>query len=120
EIIKKLVALQYTRSDIGFERNNFRVRGDVIEIFPSNTNTEALRVELFGDEIERVSQINTVTGEAVSRLAHAVVYPATHYVTNEETRKKALEEILAELDERIEYFESNGKLLEAQRIKERV
>lgn len=120
EIIKRLVSLQYTRSDIGFERNNFRVRGDVLEIFPSNTLTEALRVELFGDEIERVSQINIVTGEAVARLAHAVVYPASHYVTNEEVRKKALDEIVAELEERIDFFEEQGKLLEAQRIKERV
>lgn len=119
-IIKRLVALQYTRSDIGFERNNFRVRGDVVEIFPSNSNTEALRVELFGDEIERVSQINVVTGEAVARLAHAAVYPATHYVTNEDSRKKALEDIAAELDDRIIYFEEQGKLIEAQRIKERV
>ncbi|OGO87788.1 MAG: excinuclease ABC subunit B [Clostridiales bacterium GWF2_36_10] len=120
DIIKRLVSLQYSRSDIGFERNNFRVRGDVLEIFPSNSNTEALRVELFGDEIERISQINVVTGEAVSRLAHAAVYPASHYVTNEEVRKKALEDIVAELDERITYFEEQGKLIEAQRIKERV
>ncbi len=120
DIIKRLVALQYTRSDMGFERNNFRVRGDVLEIFPSNTLTDAIRVELFGDEIERISQINVVTGEAVARLTHAAIYPASHYVTNEETRKKALEEIVAELDERIAYFESQGKLLEAQRIKERV
>jgi len=120
EIIRKLVALQYTRSDMGFERNNFRVRGDVLEIFPSNTLTDAIRVELFGDEIERISQINVVTGEAVARLAHAAIYPASHYVTNEEIRKKALEEIVAELDERIIYFENQGKLIEAQRIKERV
>ncbi|PKM63022.1 MAG: excinuclease ABC subunit B [Firmicutes bacterium HGW-Firmicutes-21] len=120
DIIKRLVSLQYTRSDLGFERNNFRVRGDVLEIFPSNTNTEAIRVELFGDEIERISQINIVTGEAVSRLSHAAVYPASHYVTNEEVRKKALENIFAELDERIIYFEERGKLIEAQRIKERV
>jgi len=120
EIIRRLVALQYTRSDIGFERNNFRVRGDVLEIFPSNTLTDAIRVEMFGDEIERISQINVVTGEAVAKLAHAAIYPASHYVTNEEIRKRAIEEILRELDERIAYFESQGKMIEAQRIKERV
>ncbi len=120
EIIKRLVSLQYTRSDLGFERNNFRVRGDVLEIFPSNTTTDAIRVELFGDEIERITQINIVTGEAVAKLAHATVYPASHYVTDEDIRKKALEEIFEELNERIEFFEEKGKLIEAQRIKERV
>lgn len=120
DIIKRLVSLQYIRSDMGFERNNFRVRGDVLEIFPSNTNTDAIRVELFGDEIERISQINVVTGEVVARLAHAAVYPASHYVTNEEVRKKALDDIVAELDDRIIYFEEQQKLIEAQRIKERV
>ena len=119
DIIKRLVALQYARSDIGFERNNFRVRGDTLEIFPSNTDTNAVRVELFGDEVDRISQINTVTGEIVADLSHIAVYPATHYMTNSETRKKALDEIIKELDERIAYFESENKLLEAQRIRER-
>lgn len=119
DIIRRLVAMQYARSDIGFERNNFRVRGDVLEIFPSNTDTDAVRVELFGDEIERISIINTVTGEAVADLTHAAIFPASHYVTGEEKRKKALEEIIAELDERIAFFESENKLIEAQRIRER-
>ncbi len=119
DIIKRLVALQYGRSDIGFERNNFRVRGDVLEIFPSNTDTDAVRVELFGDEIERISKINTVTGEAVADMSHVAIYPASHYVTSAETRKKALDEIIRELDERIEYFESQNKFIEAQRIRER-
>lgn len=119
DIIKRLVALQYARSDIGFERNNFRVRGDTLEIFPSNTDTNAVRVELFGDEVDRISQINTVTGEIVADLSHIAIYPATHYMTNSETRKKALDEIIKELDERIAYFESENKLLEAQRIRER-
>lgn len=119
DIIRRLVAMQYARSDIGFERNNFRVRGDVLEIFPSNTDTDAVRVELFGDEIERISTINTVTGEAVADLTHAAIFPASHYVTGEEKRKKALEEIIAELDERIAFFESENKLIEAQRIRER-
>ncbi len=119
DIIRRLVAMQYARSDIGFERNNFRVRGDVLEIFPSNTDTDAVRVELFGDEIERISIINTVTGEAVADLTHAAIFPASHYVTGEEKRKKALDEIVAELDERIAFFESENKLIEAQRIRER-
>ena len=119
DIIKRLVALQYSRSDIGFERNNFRVRGDVLEIFPSNTDVAAIRVELFGDEVDRISQINTVTGEIVADMSHIAIYPATHYMTNSETRKKALDEIIKELDERIEYFEKENKLLEAQRIRER-
>ncbi len=120
EIIKRLVGLQYTRSDMGFERNNFRVRGDVLEVFPSNTATDPLRIELFGDEIDRITQINSVTGEVVGALSHAAIYPASHYVTNEETRKKALDEIFFELNERIVYFEDKGKMIEAQRIKERV
>ena len=119
DIIRRLVAMQYARSDMGFERNNFRVRGDVLEICPSNTDTDAVRVELFGDEIERISIINTVTGEAVADLTHAAIFPASHYVTGEEKRKKALDEIIAELDERIAFFESENKLIEAQRIRER-
>ncbi len=119
DIIKRLVALQYARSDIGFERNNFRVRGDVLDIFPSNTDTDAVRVELFGDEVDRISKINIVTGEAVADMSHVAIYPASHYVTSAETRKKALDEIVHELDERIEFFEKENKLIEAQRIRER-
>ncbi len=119
DIIKRLVALQYARSDIGFERNNFRVRGDVIDIFPSNTDTDAVRVELFGDEVDRICKINVVTGEAVADMSYVAIYPASHYVTSSETRKKALDEIVKELDERIEYFEKENKLIEAQRIRER-
>jgi len=118
-LIKRLVAVQYTRSDIGFERNNFRVRGDVVEIFPSNAGNIVLRVEFFGDEIDRISTVDTVTGEVTARLNHAAVYPSSHYVTDEELRKAALTEIYDEMLERIEYFESQGKLIEAQRIKER-
>ncbi|MBR2901206.1 MAG: excinuclease ABC subunit UvrB [Clostridia bacterium] len=119
DIIKRLVALQYGRSDIGFERNNFRVRGDVIDIFPSNTDTDAVRVELFGDEVDRICKINVVTGEAVADMSYVAIYPASHYVTSSETRKKALDEIVKELDERIEYFEKENKFIEAQRIRER-
>lgn len=119
DIIKRLVALQYGRSDIGFERNNFRVRGDVLDIFPSNTDTDAVRIELFGDEVDRISKINVVTGEAVADMSHVAIYPASHYVTSSETRKKALDEIISELDERIAFFESQNKFIEAQRIRER-
>ena len=119
DVIKRLVALQYARSDIGFERNNFRVRGDVLDIFPSNTDTDAVRVEFFGDEVDRICKINVVTGEAVADMSHIAIYPASHYVTSDETRKKALDEIIAELDERIAFFESQNKFIEAQRIKER-
>lgn len=119
DIIKRLVALQYGRSDIGFERNFFRVRGDVLDIFPSNTDTDAVRIEFFGDEIDRICKINVVTGEAVADMSYVAIYPASHYVTSAETRKKALDDILAELDERIEFFEKENKFIEAQRIRER-
>ena len=119
DVIKRLVALQYARSDIGFERNNFRVRGDVLDIFPSNTDTDAVRVEFFGDEVDRICKINVVTGEAVADMSHIAIYPASHYVTSSETRKKALDDIIAELDERIAFFESQNKFIEAQRIRER-
>ncbi len=120
DLIKRLVSLQFSRSDIGFERNNFRVRGDVIEIFPANSDRNAYRVELFGDEIDRISEVDTVTGEVLSRLSHVAVYPASHYITSEEKRDAAIKEILAELDERIEFFEKQQKYVEAQRIRERV
>ncbi len=119
DVIKRLVALQYGRSDIGFERNNFRVRGDVLDVFPSNTDTDAVRIEFFGDEVDRICKINVVTGEVVADMSHIAIYPASHYVTSAETRKKALDEIIAELDERIAFFESQNKFLEAQRIRER-
>lgn len=118
-VIKRFVSLQYNRSDFGFERNNFRVRGDVVEIFPSNSEAEAIRIEFFGDEIERLSSINTVTGEAQAKLTHAAIYPSTHYVTDENLRKKALKEIYEEMLERVAYFESQEKYIEAQRIRER-
>ena len=118
-LIKKLVALQYSRNDFGFERNNFRVRGDTVDIFPSNSDSYAIRVEFFGDEIDKVAQINTVTGEIEATLGHFAVYPSTHYVVNEKEKDDALKEILAEMDERQAYFESNEKYIEAQRIRER-
>ena len=120
QLIKRLVGMQYSRSDIGFERNNFRVRGDVVEIFPSNEDSTAVRVELFGDEIERLSRINTVTGEVEARLLYMPIFPTSHYVTSEQKREQALREIEDELSERIAFFEKSGKLIEAQRIRERV
>lgn len=120
EILKRLVGLQYSRSDIGFERDNFRVRGDTVDIFPSNSGSEAIRVELFGDEIDAIYSFNTVTGEIIAKLKSATVYAASHYVTSPEKREKAIKEILDELDERIAFFEAEGRLIEAQRIKERV
>ena len=119
ELTARLTALQYSRSDIAFERNNFRVRGDTIDIFPPGATNEAVRVELFGDEIDRLSQIDVVTGELTARLSHCAIYPASHYVTDEAKREKALEEIEAEMVEREKYFMREGKLLEAQRIRSR-
>ncbi len=120
EVIRRLVAMQYTRSDIDFQRDRFRVRGDVLEIFPANTDTDALRVEFFGDEIDRICVINTVTGEATAQLTYAPIYPASHYVTNDAQREKAIQDILDELNERIAFFEKQERFVEAQRIKERV
>lgn len=119
-VIKRLVAMQYTRSDLDFARDNFRVRGDVLEIFPSNTSSNAIRVEFFGDEIDRICVIDVTTGEVTAKLLHATVYPASHYVTGEERREAAIQEILSELTERITFFEQQEKYIEAQRIKERV
>ena len=120
DVIKRLVMMQYTRSDIGFERDNFRVRGDVVDIFPANSNTEAVRVEFFGDEIDRLCRLNVVTGEVDAHLAYMPIYPASHYVTNAERRENAVREILEELNERIAFFEKQERWIEAQRIKERV
>ncbi len=119
ELLSRLVANQYERNDIGFERNKFRVRGDVVEVFPSNSNTTALRIEFFGDEIDTVAEVNPLTGGVVQNLTYAGIYPASHYVTGEETRKRALSEIYTEMEEREAYFKANNKFIEAQRIKER-
>lgn len=119
EFLEKLVKNQYERNDIGFERNNFRVRGDTVDVFPSNSNTHAIRVEFFGDEIDTVSEFNPVTGAVIQRLTYAAVYPASHYVTSDETRQKALRKIYCEMEERVKYFKANNKFIEAQRIEER-
>ena len=120
DVIKRLVAIQYNRCDIDLDRNTFRARGDTLEIFPSNTSTDAVRVEFWGDDIERISVINTVTGEAVTRLNSIDIFPASHYVTGAEKRAKALMEIESEKAERAAWFEERGMYVEAQRITERV
>ncbi len=119
EVLRKLVDIQYTRNDMDFKRGTFRVRGDVIEIFPVNSAEVAVRVEFFGDEVERISEIDVLTGEIKCTLEHIVLFPASHYVVAPERMKEALQNIEAELHERVRYFKSEDKLLEAQRISER-
>ena len=119
ELLRKLVEIRYERNDIAFERNMFRVRGDTVEIFPAYSNDKAIRVEFFGDEVDRISEINVVTGAATRYLNHAAIYPASHYVTTKDKMAEAIERIRVECDERVKYFESVGKLIEAQRIRQR-
>ncbi len=119
ELINKLIQLQYERNDINFTRNKFRVKGDVVEIFPAYSSGNAIRVEFFGDEIDRISEINTVTGEVKMSLGHAAIYPASHYIVPEDKKEDALKEILAEMVEREKYFLDNKKFIEAQRIRQR-
>lgn len=119
ELINKLVEIQYERNDINFVRNKFRVRGDTVEIFPAGSSGSAIRVEFFGDEIDRITEINHLTGKVESVLSHVCIYPASHYVVSREKLDKALKVIYDEMVERVAYFEEKGKLLEAQRIKER-
>ena len=119
ELMKKLVELQYDRNDINFVRNKFRVRGDVVEIFPSYSADTAIRVEFFGDEIDRISEVNTLTGQVKSIVQHAIIYPASHYIVPEEKMKVAIKVIEDELQERLAVFKKEGKLLEAQRLEQR-
>lgn len=119
ELIEKLVSIQYERNDIDFSRNKFRVRGDVVEIFPVYSNENGIRVEFFGDEIERISEINALTGQVKNVVSHAAIYPASHYVISPEKLEKSIEKIYSEMLDRVKYFEENGKLLEAQRIRQR-
>lgn len=118
-LIAKLVELQYERNDINFVRNKFRVRGDVVEIFPSYSGDTAIRVEFFGDEIEKISEINTLTGKTLNLIHHVAIYPASHYIVPREKITVAIEEIRRELDERVKWFRDHDKLIEAQRIAER-
>ncbi|WP_346344893.1 excinuclease ABC subunit UvrB [Clostridium sp. MCC353] len=119
EVIHKLIDIQYTRNDMDFHRGTFRVRGDVIEVFPAYSGSEAYRIEFFGDEVDRITEIDTLTGEAKAQLKHVALYPASHYVVPKEKMEQAAQNILAELKEQVAYFKSEDKLLEAQRISER-
>ena len=119
ELLKRLVSISYDRNDINLERNKFRVRGDVVEVHPSGSDNVIVRIEFFGDEIERISEIDFVTGELIRNVSYAVIFPATHYAVSPEKREAALSAILEEMEERVEYFKSQGKLIEAQRIEER-
>ena len=119
ELLKKLIEIRYERNDIAFERNMFRVRGDTVEIFPAYSNDKAIRVEFFGDEIDRISEVNVVTGNVLRYINHAAIYPASHYVVSKDKMARAIDDIRAECEERVRFFEGNGKLLEAQRISQR-
>ena len=119
EVIDKLIDIQYTRNDMDFHRGTFRVRGDVVEIFPAYSGSEAYRVEFFGDEVDRITEIDGLTGEPKLQLGHIAIFPASHYVVPREKMIQATENILEELKERVKYFKSEDKLLEAQRISER-
>ena len=119
ELLKKLVAIRYERNDVAFERNMFRVRGDTVEIWPAYWKDTAIRVEFFGDEIDRLSEINVVTGAPIRRLNNIPIWPATHYVTPKEKMDAAIQDIYKEMEERVAFFEKENKLIEAQRIKQR-
>lgn len=119
DILSKLVDIQYVRNDINFVRNTFRVRGDVIEIFPAAASENVVRVELFGDEIDRITEVNALTGEIIGTRDHVSIFPASHYVTSKENIERAVVAIEKELEERIAHFKSEGKLVEAQRIEQR-
>ena len=119
EVLKKLVEIQYERNDINFVRGKFRVRGDVLEVFPAESSDTAIRIEFFGDEIDRISEIDVVTGEIKGTRNHIAIYPASHYVTTKEKMERAISTIEAEMYDRIKYFKENDQLLEAQRIEQR-
>lgn len=119
ELIRKLIEIQYERNDISFTRNKFRVKGDVVEIFPVYSNENAFRIEFFGDEIDRISEINALTGQVKNVLSHVAIYPASHYVVSPEKMEKAISQIYSEMENQVKVFQSEGKLIEAQRIKQR-
>lgn len=119
ELIQKLIEIQYERNDINFIRNKFRVRGDVVEIYPVYSNENAIRVEFFGDEIDRISEINALTGQVKNVLSHVAIYPASHYVVSPDKMERSIKQIYAEMLTQVEKFQSEGKLIEAQRIKQR-
>ncbi|HBG55574.1 MAG TPA: excinuclease ABC subunit B [Ruminococcaceae bacterium] len=119
DLLRKLVEIQYERNDVNFVRNKFRVRGDVVEIFPVQSTESAVRVEFFGDEIDRIREINPLTGEVKADLKHVAIYPASHYIVPQEKMKRAIGDIEREMEERVRFFKSKNKLIEAQRIEER-
>ncbi len=119
DLVRALVSISYERNDMNFIRNKFRVKGDVVEIYPASARDYAIRVEFFGDEIDRISKINTVTAEVIERLSYTAIFPATHYAVSDDRREAALAEIEAEMRERVKFFKSENKLIEAQRIEER-
>ena len=118
-LIRRLIDIQYERNDIAFERNRFRVRGDTVEIWPVYSDEDVVRVEFFGDEVDRISRINPLTGVPLGELSHIAVFPASHYVTPKEKLEEAIKDLEEELEQRVRYFEENGKLIEAQRIAQR-
>ena len=120
QLIRRLISISYDRNDINFVRDNFRVRGDTVEILPASTHDKAIRVEFFGDEIDRISEINIVTGEVLRIMSYVPIFPATHYAVSDTKREAAINEIMQEMNERVEFFQSQNKFLEAQRISERV
>ena len=120
ELIKRLVYISYDRNDLALERDRFRVQGDTVDVIPANMQDKAWRIEFFGDEIDRISEINIVTGEVIKEMSYVAIYPATHYAVSDEKRERAIKEIMTEMEERVEFFKSQGKLIEAQRIEERV
>ncbi len=119
ELIRKLIDLQYERNDMSFTRNKFRVRGDVVEVFPAYSNETAVRIEFFDNEIDRICEFNPLTGEIKTVLGHIGIYPASHYIVPEEEKEAALKDILDEMEERVKYFTERGQLIEAQRIRQR-
>lgn len=119
ELLARLVSIQYERNDVNFIRNKFRVRGDVVEIFPAGSTDKAVRVEFFGDEVERITEIVALTGKVIAELSHTAIYPASHYVISRDKMQGAISEIEKELDERVKYFNDNDMLIEAQRIEQR-
>ncbi len=119
EVLKKLITMQYTRNELDFKRGTFRAKGDIVEIYPSDQNESAIRVEFWDDEIEKISEINPLTGKVIATRNHVMIFPNSHYVTTSDKMERAIKTIEAELEERIKYFKDNGKLIEAQRIEER-
>ena len=119
EILRKLIKMQYTRNELDFKRGTFRAKGDIIEIYPSDQSESAIRVEMWGDEVEKISEINPLTGKAIATRSHIMIFPNSHYVTTSDKMERAIQTIEAEMEEQVKYFKDNNKLIEAQRIEER-